>query len=307
VVGYAGPFIDNIKDEKEFARLAELIRKLHNEARISKKEVAVSLAEKDVFTRVVKFPLLTDREIDSAVKWEADQYIPIPINEAVVQHQILERNETTAPSEVIVLLVAASQALVEKYVRVLSMAGLTVSSVETELISASRALAPGNQSVVIADLGASSTDIAICKNGNLYFSRSIPTAGDAITRAVSQGIGVDVSQAEEYKKTYGLSEKQLEGKVKQSILPIFKVIVDEIKKALQYYQSEEKKEKPNQMILIGGSSGLPEVAASLTEALGMEVTIGNPFANIAVSSDVVKQLAGYSPLYSVAVGLALRG
>jgi len=306
VVGYTGASVENLKDDKEFAVLADLIKKLHREARISKREVNVSLSENDVFARVVKFPLLTDQEIDSAVKWEADQYIPIPINEAVVQHQILERNETKTPSEVLVLLVAAPVALVEKYIRVLQIAGLVVSSIETEMMSACRALVASDQSAVVVDLGARSTDIAISQNGNLYFSRSIPAGGDAITRAVSQGIGVDPSQAEEYKKTYGLSGDKLEGKVKASITPVFNMIADEVKKALQYYMSEEKKDKPGQMIIMGGSSGLPEIALAFTSSLGLEVTIANPFSSVVISKEVYTQLANYAPLYSIAVGLALR-
>ena len=138
------------------------------------------------------------------------------------------------------------------------------------------------------------------------FSRSIPTAGDALTRALSQNLGIDEARAEEYKRTYGLSSTQLEGKVKKALDPIFKVVTDEMKKAVHFYMSEEKGDTPGSAVIAGGSAGLPEAASTMTKMLGMEVVVGNPFGKIEVDPEAVKSLAGYAPLYSVAVGLALR-
>lgn len=307
VIGYQGVSPDHAKDEVELASLAQAIKKLHQEANISSKEVVVALPESQVFTRTIKFPPLTDQEIASAVKWEAEQYIPIPIAEAVVQHQIIERKENVTPPEVVVLLVAAPRKLVETYVKVLQMAGLTTIAVETELVSLTRALAPATQTVLLVDFGARSTDIAIAKNGQLTFSRTIPTAGEAFTRAVAQTLGVEMPQAEEYKKTYGLSGGQLEGKIKGALDPVFGIVIDEMRKAIHFYESEEKGEAPRSIILSGGTSGMPEALPLISKMMGVEVVIGNPFSRVSVSPQTMKTLAPYAPLYSIAVGLALRG
>lgn len=306
IVGYQGPTPEKVKNEKELNPLAEAIKKLHKEARIASKEIAIALPESLVFTRTIKFPLLTDTEIASAVKWEAEQYIPIPLNEAVIQHQIIERREDSTPPEAVVLLVASPKSLVEKYQSVIQQAGLTLVVVETELISMARSLAPIDQTVLIADFGARSTDIAIAKNGQLSFSRSIATAGEAFTRAVAQGLGIEKVQAEEYKRTYGLSGTQLEGKVRGALDPVFRLVADEMKKAMQFYQSEEGGNAPNSVILSGGTAGMPEAVSFLAKLLGLEVIIGNPFSKIAVDPEAAKSLSAYSPLYSISVGLAMR-
>lgn len=307
IVGYTGLTPDKLKDEKEMASMAAIIRRLHKEARISSTDISVALPESLVFTRIIKLPLLTEEEIASAIKWEAEQYIPIPINEAVVQHQVLERMESSSPPQVSVLLVAAPKNMVEKYVKVLNMAGLNASTVETELISLTRALGPRDKTVMLIDFGAKSTDIAISKNGMLSFSRSIPTAGDAFTRAVSQSLGIEYQQAEEYKRTYGLSGSQLEGKIRQALDPIIRIVSDEIRKAIQYYQTEEKGQPPTSIVLSGGTAGLPEAISFLTKLLGVEIVLGNPFAGISLDPQAAKSLAAYAPLYSIAVGLALGG
>jgi type IV pilus assembly protein PilM len=306
IAGFKGQQPMHANDDKELADIAAAVKKLHKEAGISGKEIAISLPESQVFTRTIKFPLLTDQEIESAIKWEAEQYIPIPLNEAIIQHQILERREQSAPPEVVVLLVAAPRTLVEKYTKAVQLAGLNPIGVETELLSMVRSLAPGKGVTMLIDFGAGSTDIAIAKDGKLSFSRSIPTAGEAFTRAVAQNLGVAYQQAEEYKKAYGLSEGQLEGKIKGALGPVFRMVSDEIKKAIHYYQTEEKGEVPASVVISGGTAGMPETLSSLSKLLGLEVIIGNPFAGISVDPEVAKSIEPYAPLYSIAVGLAKR-
>jgi len=306
VVGYKGNPPNAIEDEKEYVALADVVRKLVSQAKINSKEVNISLPESLVFTKNIKFPSLTDQEIASAVKWEAEQYIPIPVAEAVLEHQIIERAGSGEASEVSVLLIATPRTLVEKYVKVAQMAGLTAVGVETELLALVRALAPPDKTALLLDLGSRSTNIAIAKNGNLCFSRSVPTAGEAFTRALSQGLGVDYAQAEEYKKTYGLSD-QLEGKVKSAVEPTFKLVVDEIKKAIQFYQTEANGGAPQMVVVSGGTANMPEAISGMTELLGLEVVVGNPFAKLVVDPDTLNILKNYTSLYSIAVGLALRG
>lgn len=307
VVGHSAVTPENAKDDKGLSELVSVIKKLHTDARISSKKVTISLPESQVFTRSVKFPLLTDQEIASAVKWEAEQYIPIPIEEAIVQHQIIGRQEGGTMSGVTVLLVAATKALVEKYIKVVQSAGMTVMAVETELMAAVRSLAPEKGTYLIVDFGARSTDMAVSRDGSLSFSRSITTAGDAFSRSLSQTLGVDERQAEEYKRAYGMSPNVLEGKVRNALMPVFGIVVDEIKRAIHFYQSEQKGDSPHSVVLSGGSAGMPGVVSELTRALGIEVVIGNPFSKISLNDQTAKSLSGYFPLYSIATGLAMRG
>lgn len=304
-VGYQGVLPSASKDDKELALLSDVIRKLHKEAHIRGKNVAIALPESLVFTRTIKFPPLTDQEIDSAVKWEAEQYIPIPSSEAIIEHQIIERSDV-ASGGVTVLLVASPKSLVEKYIKLVGGAGLTTVGVETETLAFSRALSPDSGTSLLLDFGASSTDIAIVKDGTVRFSRSIPTAGEAFTRALSQSLGIEYQQAEAYKKTYGLSS-DLEGKVKASLAPVFNLVGEEVKKAIHFYQTEEKGDAPASIIVSGGTSAMPEAISTLSSLLGIEVVVGNPFAKVAVDAQALKSLANYACLYSVAVGLALRG
>ncbi len=307
VVGYSGVSVDKMTIDKEMSTFAQVIKKLCTEARVSTKEVVLSIPESLTFTRTIKFPALTDSEIASAIKWEAEQYIPIPVNEAIIQHTVLKRDSSGgANSGVIVLLVAAPRVIVEKYVKVAQLAGLTPVAVETELIALTRSLAPIDKTVLLADLGGSSTNLAIVNHGLLSFSRSLPVAGDAFTRAVSQGLAITPQQAEEYKKAYGMSANQLEGKIKSALDSVVRIVADEIKKAVNYYLTEERGEMPTSLIMSGGSSGMPEMISNFTQVVGMEVLVANPFARVHMDAGLMQKLAPFAPLYGVAVGLAMR-
>lgn len=305
-VGYGGSPIEGIEGDKAIAELATLIKKLFKDAKISSNKVSVSLPESQVFSRVIKFPNLNDAEIASAVKWEAEEYIPMPIVDAVLEHQIVERREGANPPEVLVLVVAVLRDLVEKYLEVLKHAGLEVLSLETEMLALTRSIAPPQNTEVILDIGSRSTNISIVKNKQLFLSRTVNTAGDAFTRSVAQSLSVTPAQAEQYKRAYGFNSDKLEGKVSAAMKPIIHVISEDIKKAIQYYKIEMKNEPPTSILLTGGSVGLPGITSILTDLLNMEVAIGDPFSGIEVDKESMASLAPYSPLYPIAVGLALR-
>ena len=98
----------------------------------------------------------------------------------------------------------------------------------------------------------------------------------------------------------------MEGKIKGVLDPVLKLVVDEIKKAVSYYLTEEKGESPSSLIVTGGTSGMPEIISVLSSLLGLEISVGNPFGKVKMDPETLKKLAPYSPLYGVAVGLAMR-
>lgn len=305
-VGYQGISIDQNTQEQDLTVVATTLRKLFKDVRIHSKNVNLALPESQVFTRVLKFPLLNDEEVANAVKYEVEDYIPIPIAEAVVEHQIIERVEKGNPPKVLVLLTATTRALVEKYVQAASMAGLSVDSVETSLIASIRSVAPTDRNSVVVEVGARSTEIAVSRAGQLYFTRSIPTAGEAFTRAIAQAFNIPAPQAEQYKQTYGFDAQQLEGRVRMAMQPVLSIITEEIKKTIHYYQAETHGEPPNSLILAGASASVPNILQVMSEAINVEVALANPFKNIQMDDATSRSMTPYAHLYTVASGLAMK-
>jgi len=287
--------------------LAQAINKVQHDAKISTNKVVSALPESQIFTRVIEMPVLTDNELASAIRWEADQYLPIPANEVSLAWQVLAKpDKVTANSRMQVLLIAAPLSLVEKHMAILTKANLKPLSVETENLAIVRALVDRNSPTsLILSLGAFTTDICIARSGILVSTRSIATAGSSMTRAIAAELNFELAQAEEYKKTYGLLEDQLDGKVFAAIRPVFEIIIGEIKKSMTLYQSKFTDDLVKQMIVAGGGANLPGVAIYLTRALGLEVQIGDPWFNL-VENNKQAQSAEARPVYTVATGLAKK-
>ena len=292
--------------ESDLTALAENIKKLHQEARVTTKNVISALPEDQVFTRVITLPRLSEEELTSALKWEAEQYVPIPLSEVTLAHQVIGETTQDTRQKTEVLLVAAPNRLIDKLLKVLKTAGLNPISLETEILAMSRSLvAPDSEATLLVDLGARATDIAIIEKGQVVFTRSISTAGEALTRAVAGELGLEAGQAEEYKKAYGVDPGKLEGKVSQAIEPILEVIVKEMEQAIQFYQ-QEKEKTVKRIVLTGGTAILPEVVPLLAKKLTFETQIGDPFSRVVQDSLLAKIPKNDLLFYTVAVGLAMK-
>lgn len=288
--------------------VAGVVKKLWKETGAKTKNVNIALPESQVFTRVIEVPELSPRELTSAIKWEAEQYIPMPLDQVTVDFTILRDSRETGTNKMEVLLVASPKTLVEKYVTILEYADLVPVVVETEIIATSRALIRTTgtvRTVMIVSLGAQTTDLAIARNGVLAFTRSISAGGEALSRAVAQSFGFEISQAEEFKKTYGLEKDKLEGKIVAATKPIMDTIISEMKRAIAFYQEKYKDEQIGVVILSGGTARVPGMVVYMAENLGIEVQLANPWFGI-VRDARFSVLDNEGPVFSVAVGLAFR-
>lgn len=290
--------------------VSEALKKLRNDTRIATDQVVIALPESHIFTRVIEMPALSDEELASAIKWEAEQYVPIPLTEVTLDWQVISRPKTPTPeSKMEILLVASPTKVISKYLKILQMADLRAVSVETEIIAIARSLVgnnPYSPTTLIVNIGAATTDLSIVRVGSIAFTRSIATGGTSLARSIAQDLGFELPQAEEYKKTYGLDETKLEGKVMQAMKPVFEIIVNEIKRALVYYQERKPDDSVKRVVLSGGSAKLPGMAVYLASVLGLEVQVGDPWFNIEKDQKIATALAEDAPFYSVAVGLALK-
>lgn len=293
------------ESESDLNNLAEIVKKLHLDSKIKTKNVVSALPQDQVFTRLVSFPPLSEGELESAIKWEAEQYIPLPLEEVVLSHQIVGKKVEDGKEKIEVILAAAPSRLVEKVIKVLKTAGFNPVSLEMEIMAAARSVInPQVERVLLIDLGAKATDLAIVEKGDIVLVHSIPTAGEALTRVLEFELGLGTSQAEEYKKAYGLEEEKLEGKISKAIAPVLEKITNEIEKTLNFYQSQGK--NVQQVILVGGTANLPQISTFMAEKLNLEVEIGNPFLRVASDILVEKIPKETVPLYAVAVGLAMK-
>lgn len=287
--------------------MAQIIAKIVQDASIDVKGVNVALPESQVYTRVIEMPVLSDKELASAIYWEAEQYIPVPLNTITLDYKVLHRPAPQEGTKMTVLLVGAPTILINKYEHVLSLAGMTIESLETEILSVLRAVVVGDNfpTSMILNIGAINSSLAIVKNNVLSFTYSIPTGGIALSRAIAADFGFSINQAEEYKKVYGLSEANFSGKIGKATEPILSSILTETKKSLAYYGEKYPEDPIKQIILSGGTAKLPGLNSYFAQNLGIETVVANPW-KILASQEVPKEILDDAPSYTISVGLAMR-
>ncbi len=288
--------------------LANAIKQLVKQTMARSRDVIISLPESQVFTRVIEVPQLSQRELASAIRWEAEQYVPLPLDQVNLDFSILRDSKVTSSGKMDVLLVASPKTLVEKYVALMENADLNPIAAETEIIAISRSLVRTTamvKNVMIVSLGAQTTDLAIVREGILAFTRSISTGGEALSRALIQGLEFNPMQAEQFKQTYGLEKDKLEGKIVAAVRPIMDTIVSEMTRAIAYFQEKYTTDRVEVILICGGTAKLPGMVSYIAESTGVETQLGNPWLGIKYEQRFTV-LEPEGATFAVAIGLALR-
>ncbi len=298
-------------DDESLEVLANTIKQLFQAAKIDQKDVVVALPESRVFTRVIDdLPYLTDNELPSAINYAAEEFIPMSLADVNLNWQVLVRsNEKNANARTIVLVIASPKHVVDKYVKLLEMAGLHPKAMETEIIAVTRSLVgnnPFSPNTLIMQFGAATTDFATVSKGLIWLTRSISTGGMALTRALAQHFNFEINQAEQYKKVYGLVEDQLEGKLFEALKPVVDIIAGEGRRVVQAFNAKYPQNPIKRVVLAGGGAKMQGLIIYLANAFGLEVQEADPWYSIIKEKNIALKLAQDAPAYSVAVGLALR-
>lgn len=296
--------------DTDLEAVSTMIKKLISAVKIDSGDFIAALPESKVFTRVIDdLPFLTDQELSSAIRYAAEEFIPMPLSEVNLNWQVLFRSSEKGRAKTVVLVIASPKNVVSKYINVLSMAGVKPKALETEIIAMTRSLVgnnPFSPSTLIIQLGSQTTDFVTVSKGLIWLTRSITTGGVALTRTLAQHFNFELTQAEEYKKVYGVLEDQLEGKVFEALKPIVDIIAGESKRVIQAFQAKYPQDLIKRVVISGGGAKMPGLVAYLASSLGLEVQEADPWFFISKEKNLIAKLAADAPLYSVAAGLALR-
>lgn len=256
-------------------QLVEWIAKMFDDYKLPTVGIRVSLPESAVATKVVSMPLLSDAELASAIQWQVEQHIPIPIEEMQYEYSVLRRSDRKDPVQTMdVLMIGGKKQVIQSYADILLDSNLDVESMETDTLSQLRVvqhLVQPDESVALLHIGASSSVVCLVSQGSLQFVHAIPVAGILFSRAIERGVGLDPQRAEEYKRTYGLLANQLEGRVRASLTPIFDSLILEVQKAVRFFDGQNPGKKLTRVFVTGGSIYLPDLLPYLSQSIALEM------------------------------------
>ena len=321
-------------------RVSELLKKIHKESGARSKQVIASLPISSVFSTIINLPRISKKELASPrnlaplIHWEAKKLIPLPLNEMILDWQVIPTSETKQKTRLMqnsepplektaqdaakkkhtpqepqtlkntrVLLNAAAKELVEKYVRVFKQAGLQLVSLEPDNAALIRSLIGNDPSTaMIIDIGAKTTNLLVIDNKIPYLNKSIHLGGVSFTRAISEQLQVEYGRAEQFKIDLSKSADSAFPRMLESNLVD---VLNEVTYLTKLFGSSHAK-SIEKIILTGGSSLLPELSYFLEEKLHIRVYLGDPWARVIFPPDLRPVLDELGPRFAVAIGLVMR-
>ncbi|PLX27368.1 hypothetical protein C0583_03580 [Candidatus Parcubacteria bacterium] len=288
--------------------VVKIIKDIIKKTGIQCEDAYSSLPTFSVFTSIINLSNVSEKDLESAIHWEAKKVIPLPLEQMILDWKKVENAPDSPPGNHRVLLTGAPKILVGKYIDVFKATELRLRSIETETFSLIRSLLGGDKTTtMIVEIGASTTDVSIVDKGIPMLNRSVDIGGDTITNAIRTRLNVTMEQAEQFKFDMGISDDETAGNTAPKIVnDTFAPIINEIKYAMELY-SNKYNSKTEKIILSGGSALLPNLPEYLSRVLDKKVVIGNPWSHVSCQEDLKPLLDEIGPRMSVAVGLAMYG
>lgn len=309
--------IDYIENQKA---AGELLKSIGDKARITTHEAVAALPIPSVFSAVLSLAPVPKKELRPAVEWEAKKLIPFPLEEVTLDFRELSRGNgktsadkksaaETPPLEI--LLTAAPNATVEKYMTIAKAAGLTITALETEAFALIRALLGNDPTpTIIVDMGALRSNILMVDRGIPMLTRSVQVGGKKCTAAIAQSLGVSISDAETMKRDLSAAGSFFKGSngefpavIHEAIAPL----INELKYSFNVYRTRGiVARNPERIILTGGSSELPGLTEFFAREFNLRTFLGNPWDKVETHIDLAPILRKFGTRFAVAIGLALR-
>ncbi|MBT6691148.1 pilus assembly protein PilM [Candidatus Parcubacteria bacterium] len=321
--------------DKNNQLIADYINTIARKSNIQTRQVVAALPTFSVFNFIINLPPMPKKDLTSAIKWEAKKFIPVPIEEMILDWKILNKKKVKdAPKkeekpeeatqekkgeshkeEIVrakgtdrnyrILLTAAPKNLVARYIDIFKRAKFNLLSLETEAFALSRSLIGNDLStVMIVDIGSTTADICLIEEGVPILNKGIDTGGEFITKTIMNSLNVNKDRAEQFKRDFGLSEasnKKIPDVIQQSL----NSIISEIKYVFELYQRQGDA-KIDKIILTGGSAFLPNLPKYLSDLLSLPVVIGDPWDRIIYPLDLKPVLQEIGPRMATSIGLAMR-
>ena len=303
----------NEKSLQDVEAVGEAIKRALKRSGSKKKFAAVAVPSAMVITKVIQMPAaLKPAELEAQIQLEANQYIPYSLDEVNLDHQVIGPSETQ-PGASDVLLVASRSENVEERTAACEIGGLSAKVVDIEpytiehtckLIQEQSGEDWNDKTVAVLDVGATMTSLCVFRGESLVYTREQPFGGKQLTEEIMRRYGLSYEDAGRVKRVGGLPDNY-----EPEILDPFKdTMLQQANRFLQFFFSADKNDYVDQIMLAGGSTGVPGVAELIEQRIGTPTVIADPFANVPVASDIPQQrLLDDGPAMMIACGLAMRG
>ncbi len=319
--------------------LAAEIKEFWSSHSFKGRSVILGIANQKVVVRLLDFPRIEDPEdLRSAIGFEAQEHIPMPLDETVLDHVVLGPQGEGSDQDRI-LVVAADKEMVGSYVSALRTGGLRPSGIDVKALSLTRSTLPetffaDEGAVLLLDVGTELTSLALTQGPSPTLTRFIPMGLDDFVRAVADAADLPEEEAEKQALSPparlghapGGPGEEEEGEVsvedpededfdpalvydvRRGLEETTRALAEEVQRSIEYHHSQVGSREVTQVFVSGEGALIPGLDWHLGELLGIATHRGNPLTKLAANRSNItdEQLGAMEPVLAVAFGLAME-
>jgi len=286
-------------------RLATALKELFAAHKLGKR-VRLGIGNQRVVVRTMRLPALEDRkQLDAAIEFQAQEQIPMPLDQAVLEHQVVGGvpAEEGATPQVDVVVVAARRDMIASFVEPLRSAGLEPVGMDLSAFAMIRALAAEGEAAVAeggtdgdgevapqqraATLYCSVGDVvnlAVARGRACLFTRVSYAGLESIAGRLGSTKGLSPEHAGQWLTHVGLEQplEQVEGdpetvaEARRALEEGVGTLVDELRLSLDYYGAQEGAQ-PVERVVVGGPGGaIAGLAPRMEASIGLPIVVASP-------------------------------
>lgn len=296
------------------------------------KAVYLGVANQKVVVRLLDFPRMSPEDLKTAIGFEAQDHIPMPIDEAVLDYVVLGPQEEGSDLDRI-LIVAAQQDMISRYSSAVRAAGLRPEGVDVKALSLLRSTLPlslfdDEGAILLLDIGAEITSLVVSQSGTPTLTRFIPGGSGYLAQAVAEAASLPEEEAERQlmnpKVRIGSEpEGEIEGAeeedgddfdpalvydIRHGLEDAVQALAEDVQRSVEYHYSQPGSREVTQVFISGEGALVNGLDAYLGDLLGVATHRGTPLSKLASNKSNVpdEQLRVMEPVLAVALGLALE-
>ncbi|MDB5182141.1 MAG: Pilus assembly protein PilM [Candidatus Saccharibacteria bacterium] len=270
---------------------------------ITTHRTVVAIPSYRTFSRLINLPPLSGHELQEAVELEAEQYIPMPLEEMYLDYNIIKKDA----EKMDLFAIAVPKKIVDSHLQLMQILGLEAVGVSTTIDAAGQLFLQDPQSdtpAVLIDFGSLSADISIYDH-NLLVSGTVSGGGEVFTNRIREKLGVTQAEAHIIKTKYGLSASKKQKEISEALEPVLSQLAQEIRRMIRYYEERYGSErKINQVITLGGGANMPGLSDYLTNSLRLAVRASDPWEYCDFHG-LQPPVKADKPMYATVMGLSL--
>jgi len=288
--------------------IAALIKTVSEEAKISSKEVVISVSGPSVIVRFISMPKMDDEALRGAIKFEAEKFIPFNINDCIIDFQVLRKNEKDGRLSVI--LVAAKKEHVQDKIKLAEEAGLSVVTVDVDNFALANAFLTSmttvdpENTIALLNIGAALTNLIILRGSSIYFTRDVAIGGNELTNSIAKKMACDIKAAENMKIS---PPKDKEQEIRECVKSVLNSLLDDVKLSFSYHENQSGR-GIDHIYISGGSADVIGLNEAFKDVFECDPSFWNPFqfATLKTVGLDTAQIEKMKNSFSIACGLAIR-